>query len=103
MKKYLLSIIAVVIAVGLSAFTFENKPKAQKTDDVFYWYFVDYTNNSSGEIPLGSSVQFSGTQTHQYAVDNDGCMGSAKDCMRGFSTVPSLPTSSSGQSQTTKN
>lgn len=96
MKKYLLGIIAIVLAAGLSSFTADPK---HDSDDVYYFYIV----NSNGVIPEGASVQFGGTVSLAYADLNDGCSGSGNDCMRGFLTQPSLPTSASGNVQTTKN
>jgi len=96
MKKYLLGFMAIVLAIGLSAFTGESK---QATDNVYYFYIVD----GNGTIPFGSSVQFGGTKTLAYADANDGCSGTASDCMRGFLTQPSLPTNDPGDVHTTKN
>ena len=96
MKKYLLGFIAVVMAVGFSSFEKENK---QRKDDVYYFYIVD----GNGTIPFGSSVQFGGTKTLAYADANDGCSGATNDCLRGFLTPPSLPTSDAGDVRTKKN
>jgi len=96
MKKYLIGFVAVILAIGFSAFTEKSK---QATDDVYYFYLVD----GNGIIPSGSSVQFGGTKTLAFADANDGCSGSGNDCMRGFLTQPSLPTSASGDVQTFKN
>ena len=96
MKKYLMGFIVVIVAIGFSAFTGERK---QNKDDVYYFYVVD----GNGIIPSGSSVQFGGTKTLAYADANDGCSGTANDCMRGFLTQPSLPTSDPGDVRTKKN
>jgi hypothetical protein len=46
MKKYLLGIIAVVIAVGLSSFTNSLKErKSTKTEVQLYWYHVNPTTS----------------------------------------------------------
>ena len=96
MKKYVLGLVAIVLAIGFSAFTAKKK---QPADDVYYFYIVD----SNGIIPSGSSVQFGGTKTLAYADANDGCSGSVNDCLRGFLTQPSLPTSDPGDVRTKKN
>lgn len=96
MKKYFLGIIAVVMAIGFSSFTGGN---GKSTDDMYYFYAV----NSNGEIPAGSSVQFGSQVTLAFADANDGCSGSNTDCLRGFISQPTLPTSASGNVQTKKN
>lgn len=88
--------IAVVLAIGFSAFTGTNK---QNADDVYYFYVVD----GNGIIPSGSSVQFGGTKTLAYANANDGCSGTTSDCMRGFLAPPTLPTGDLGDVRTKKN
>lgn len=96
MKKYLLGIIAAVMAIGFSSFTGEN---SKATDTEYYFYVVD----ANGEIPAGSSVKFGSPVTLGFADANDGCAGTAKDCLRGFITPPTLPTNMSGDVQTRKN
>jgi len=96
MKKYFLGIIAAVMAIAFSSFAAEN---SKPTDDMYYFYVVD----ANGEIPANSSVQFGGQVTLGFADANDGCSGSSKDCLRGFTTPPTLPTSISGDVQTKKN
>jgi hypothetical protein len=83
MKKYLLGIFAIVIAVSLSAFTSNAKhSKASKSFSGFYWYMVDNTTN----LAKVSSPAFGGAQTTQsYADTHSPCdPGTTRDCIRGY-------------------
>jgi hypothetical protein len=50
MKKYLLGIIAVVLAVGFSAFTAIKPIKKTKDPETLYWYAVENGFTSGGYI-----------------------------------------------------
>lgn len=45
MKKYVAGIFAVLIAIGLSAFSYPSKPKQNNKQDALYWYTIDGSNN----------------------------------------------------------
>jgi hypothetical protein len=96
MKKYLLGIFAIVIAVSLSAFTSSAKHSASsKTLDGFYWYMVD---DASGLAKV-SSPAFGGAQaTQTFADTHSPCdAGSTRDCIRGYSSQLTADESSEGQ------
>jgi hypothetical protein len=95
MKKYLLGIFAVILAIGFSAFTTK---KNKNADNTYYFYTV-----VNGEIPSGASVMFGGPVTLAAADIADNCEGSNTHCLRGFVSPPALPTSSNGAVQTWKN
>ena len=96
MKKYLSGFLAIVLAIGFSSFT----STKEKDENAYYFYHVD----SSGIIPSGASYQFGGAVSLSHADANDGCpTPGLNDCMRGFTTQPSLPTALPGEAQTKKN
>jgi len=107
MKKYLLGIIAVVVAIGATAFTKEiKKEKTTPAVTDLYWYTVTYNEDfPNGAVMSSSDIRFSGVpQTQTYANANDGCSGTAIHCLRGFSsTLASFPNASSPVNTTTKN
>ncbi|MGC4038398.1 MAG: hypothetical protein QM764_20710 [Chitinophagaceae bacterium] len=45
MKKYLLGIVAIAVAVGLNAFTTEKKPEIKKMPQALVWF---QTNSGKG-------------------------------------------------------
>ncbi len=106
MKK-LLGIIAVVLAIATSAFTVIEKNTDNGTSlDNFYWYTVTYdVNHPGGAVISAGDASFSGiVQTESYANANDGCSGTSKDCLRGFSSVlTSFPNEMIPDAVTTKN
>lgn len=78
MKKNLLGIIAVLLAVSLSAFTnFKEKPKL--TDP--YWFQISnqYTPGNAVAQADAAFIQQSAT-----APLGTGCSGSSYDCVAGF-------------------
>jgi len=70
MKKYFFSILAIVLAVGFSAFTSKTPAKkAPATFTDFYWFDVSSIDQFGNIIPQ-SSPEFSGTmQSHSTAAD----------------------------------
>ncbi len=93
MKKYLLGIVAVVFAIGLSAFTDAETNKG-KPFTTYNWYAVDYSI-PGGVIPSGAQVMLS-NKTIVEATALDGCTDTYNlHCLRGFSgTPPTFPTAS---------
>lgn len=90
MKKYFLSLIAVVLIVGASAFI---KSKSNSTSDLYHWYFVD----ASGYVVSGSDAFGGTTETQAYANAHPPCTtGTNTDCIRGFLSVPTFPTMVNG-------
>ncbi len=84
MKKYLLGFFAIILAVGLSAFT--KAPDQKKTTDTeYYWYVVDYSV-AGGQVAAGTPASFSGVKkTKAHAISNDGCPDiNDLHCLRGF-------------------
>ena|SRR5258705_12131833 len=84
MKKYLLGIVAVVLAISFSAFS--NAPKAKNAKlTSFYWYDT-YT---SGGNTYTNTLQFSGAmKTESEAITSSGCPDHVNQpiCVAGFST-----------------
>jgi hypothetical protein len=89
-KKYILSVIAIIMVVAGSAFV----NKMNSTDTQYYWYKV----NSSGQIVEGSEAYDGDQVDMQFAEDNLPCTpGNASDCVRGFnSQLTQFPTSAPG-------
>lgn len=87
MKKYLLGIFAIAMAVVLYSFTTNKYEKSNNTKTTeYYWFLVD----SEGQInpeddPIGpmSVVEFQG--------EYEDCTGNGPRCAEGFETT--LPTS----------
>lgn len=78
MKKNLLGIIAVLLAVGLSAFTnFKEKPKL--TDP--YWFQI---SNQYTSLQAVKQVDATFIQQSATAPLGTGCSGSSYDCVAGF-------------------
>ncbi len=84
MKKYATGLIAVVLAIAMSAFTRQMEKKAsslnEENKDLTYWW---YRVGPFGEM-TASSLAFMSKQTITYAENNDGCFGFSVDCLRGF-------------------
>ena len=85
MKKYIVGLFALILGVGLSAFTAsESKrlaPGGNKNTETFFWYHVDALGNA-----LVNSPAFEGAEvTQEYADINSGCtQGNNADCIRGY-------------------
>ena len=105
MKKFILSAGLMLAA----AVTFAGNPKGEtestaaktSSEASMKWYAVTYdAAHPGGYIPSGSPVLVTGDQA---AAENlRRCeAGSNYDCLRGFNTAPSLPTTSSGDGQVT--
>ncbi|HRO41708.1 hypothetical protein [Agriterribacter sp.] len=79
MKKNVLGIVVIAIAIGVSAFN-SNLSSSGTTE--LFWYEV----NSAGVIPDASALMFSGQeQTKSYAETHSPCApGATTDCLRGF-------------------
>jgi hypothetical protein len=94
MKKYLLGLIAIVFAVGASAFVAKNHHTSNNKLNTYYWYSV----NSSGQIVAGSQAYGGVKENVTYAEDNLPCpAGTDADCVRGFNNqITSFPTSATG-------
>ncbi len=92
MKKYILSTVAALIIVAISAFTIQSQKPASAT---YYWYEVDAT----GQIQSGSEAYSGQKVDMQHANDNLPCpVGSTTDCVRGFSApLTSFPSSAAGE------
>ena len=96
MKKFLFSIVAVLLIVVASAFVNSKhySPKA-----VYHWYTV----NSSGVVVSGSDAFGGATKDQAYANSNAPCpLGKTRDCIRGFLNVPPFPTSAIGEATPVK-
>jgi hypothetical protein len=106
MKKYLMSSV-VLLAAGLAAFAFNPRKTTPGPKQAnLYWYTVTYnTSYPSGVILSSADIRFSGVARTQASADaNDGCSGTVKQCLRGFSsTLASFPNTTSPVSTTTKN
>lgn len=55
MKKYLLGLVAVVLAIGFSAFT-KAKVESKRTFGTYYWYPVDEFGQTTGPTYDNSSM-----------------------------------------------
>jgi hypothetical protein len=81
MKKYLLGIFAILLAVGFSSFSATktvNQPT--KFDPTFFYYAV----NSSGEIESPDALVNSVARTHAQESSQTLCNGSNAECLRGY-------------------
>lgn len=68
MKKYLLGLFAVALAIGFSSFSVSIK-KPLNTLNTYYWYPIDDVNN-----------EISGTKLNSSKVDKTTAMSTLTDC-----------------------
>ena len=90
MKKYLLGIIAIIVAISLNAFTTDHKAvKQTQSTSALIWYAVDGSNEVDPGMPInpGNPLTSTGFQEENPNV----CVGDEVPCVRGFSPG-SLPT-----------
>jgi len=80
MKKYLLGIFAVALAIGFSAFTSPATKKVNSDDSPLHWYLVNY-NGAQMEIQPQTPVAY-GTKI-EVAPGID-CEGTTRTCAAGF-------------------
>ena len=84
MKKFLVPFLAIVLAIGFSAFT-TNKP-ADNSNGLNPTYFY-YVVNANGEIESPSSLINPGDpRTHSEQAGETTCGEVGIDCLRGFET-----------------
>jgi hypothetical protein len=98
MKKYFLSFMALVLALGFSAFTAPKK--IQKTNQALYWYEVssDMTTVDDDDLLYPSQIEASA------AINLTECEGNtSNDCARGFTSLLSAPTQDVGTEQIKRN
>jgi hypothetical protein len=100
MKKYFFSMLAIVVALGFSAFT-AHKPSAKKQATYFYYRVNSITNRveSSSDLVNGTAMLPSAFASNFPA---DACPGNGQDCVRGFtSEIPEedLPFSGEGEDE----
>lgn len=79
MKKYLLGIFAVVIAVSLSAFN-NVTPKAKFTDP--YWFKISGQHLPGASVPQADAMFL--RQSASAPTDPVNCPGGSYDCIAGF-------------------
>ncbi|MCW3118107.1 MAG: hypothetical protein JWM28_2189 [Chitinophagaceae bacterium] len=99
MKKQIFGFLAVVIALGASAFTAPRHAVKHQTA-VYYWYKV----NAANQIPSGSEA-YSGDQvTPDDAETMLPCVsGTHLDCVRGFTNqITTFPSSAPGDTPALK-
>ncbi|MBL7739088.1 MAG: hypothetical protein JNK14_07705 [Chitinophagaceae bacterium] len=104
MKNYLFGLLALVLAIGFSSFTVDNKNK-NAPFEVYEWYEVTYDGQYESTGAATSNLVFS-AQTKNYAESNDGCSGSGRHCLRGFlsTNIPaSFPSTDTPDETTPKN
>jgi hypothetical protein len=79
MRKYFLSILAIVLAIGFSAFTVVPGNKNKKVDDAFVWHKY----NPAGTAELVPTVTYTGTAAGASVAF--GCSeGSSVNCGRAY-------------------
>lgn len=79
MKKNLLAIFAVIIAVGLSAFN-NIQPKARFTD--LYWFKISGQHLPGASVPSSDAMFI--RQSATAPTDPVNCTGGDYDCIAGF-------------------
>jgi hypothetical protein len=100
MKKNILGILAVIIAVSASAFT-TVKHHSDKKLAALYWYRVTYDAAHPGGM-VGASSDFY-VQSEKNQVNPPCPNGVAKDCLRGFtSAIATYPSTAPGTDQIKK-
>jgi hypothetical protein len=100
MKKSIIPMLAVIIAVGASAFTTVKNHNHKKLASL-YWYEVTYDAAHPGGTIASSSDFY--TQSEKSQVISPCDAGTAKDCLRGFvSPLTSYPNNAAGTDQIQK-
>jgi hypothetical protein len=81
MKKYLLGIIAVLLAVGFSAFT-NMKAKPESTD--LYWFQISNKYTSTQQVKQADAAFIQQSATPPLGVN---CSSGMYDCVAGFTST----------------
>ena len=82
MKKYLLGIVAIVLAITFSAFTIKPSFSNNTTQRVLYWYFIDGSGNIGAQVNGGTAA------TKDEVFDEVNCFDvSGPDCARGYEST----------------
>jgi|GEM_PF-3113139 len=100
MKKLIFPMLAVIIAVSASAFTTVKEHNHNKFASL-YWYKVTY----DAMHPTGTIVNASDfyVQSEKSQVNSPCDPGTAKDCLRGFSSaIATYPSNAPGADQIKK-
>jgi hypothetical protein len=98
MKKYFLSTMAVILAIGFSAFTAPKKPL--ETSQALYWYYVNSDMVTVEHTNRVSTSQIEKSDAQAIVT----CEGNTlNDCARGFNQVLTSSTTSSGLEQIKRN
>ncbi len=95
MKKYLLGFIAIILAVGLSAFAHSDR-NTVTTEEALYWYPVNQSTNAIDHMAL---INPSAKLTKSQLRDNDQipCPETpGVDCIRGFRSLQSSDVTTQG-------
>ncbi len=79
MKKYLLGLFAMVIAIGFSAFTPQKKIVKNSWETPLIWYTID-TDGSLG-VAYDGTTEYTKSEVVTLCEDQDDI-----DCMRGYDT-----------------
>ena len=82
MKKYLLGLVAVVLAIGFSAFTKSTVTKNKRTDGSYFWYEYDAGADQLGVlVNPNNTVKISKNDAFGYTDCQD---ETSTDCLRGY-------------------
>ncbi|MEO8111301.1 MAG: hypothetical protein ABI594_14760 [Ginsengibacter sp.] len=82
---------AVILLAGASAFV---KSNIDSPAAVYHWYYVD----AAGSVNVGSEAFGGQLKDQAYANAHPPCAtGLNADCIRGFESIPSLPTMATGE------
>ncbi|WP_131539775.1 hypothetical protein [Pedobacter nototheniae] len=96
----IVAMFSIISVVGLSAYTTKMGNKEPEKKAALYWYQVSYddpTNFPDGYIKTGTAVY---SHAEKASVTSPCAAGSAKDCLRGFtSELSSLPNDDEGTDQ----
>jgi hypothetical protein len=84
MKKYLLGLFAVVLAVGFSAFTSDVKVASSDPDQDLYWYVVENGFAKFQQPVFGEQLISKNELLNEEPQEIPCEVGSLVDCIRGF-------------------
>jgi uncharacterized protein YxeA len=100
MKKSIIPMLAIIIAISASAFT-TVKNNNHKKAAALYWYEVTYDAGHPGGTIAASSDFY--VQSEKSQVNSPCDAGTVKDCLRGFaSQLTSYPNNAPGTDQIKK-
>ncbi|MES2108763.1 MAG: hypothetical protein V4577_08455 [Bacteroidota bacterium] len=81
MKKNIVGILAILVALSASAFTSSHKVVSKRTTDL-KWFSISGSISTSASVPSANATYLSGQDGP--TPPDEGCSGSGHQCVSGF-------------------